>query len=547
MRHLLSPLPFAVLASFTPALSAQRVVREFFGSAIAAEFGSHLARTADVNGDGRADLLVGVPRLANGSQLDAGGAQLLATSTGAVLGTFVGANGGARLGTRVCCPGDLDGDGSLDAVLAGPLANAQAGIVRAFRGNGTALWTRNGSGNARLGSALAPLGDVNGDGWPDLAVSAPGTLVGFANGDVGACAGTTGTALSTVGGSPFGDWGTALVTLSDIDGDGRADVASSEPFYAGGIGRISLLRTGASGGPAVLWTTGAVFAAGENVGVVLGNAGDLTGDGKDDLLASSTYGRVHVLNGATGALLGTIDHWVYANATSLTGIGDQNGDGYPEIAIGQAAYNAQTGRVAVHDGATWNLLFLMDGASGSRFGISMARLDDLDGDGRPEFAVGAPLHANGILQVGRVSVHGLSVPSLLAAYGAGCAGAAGVPTLAGTGSPIPGQGFTATLANVPTNSIGLWCYGTSRTTSAFGPLPIALGPLGFPGCTLYQNLVTSTVFVAQAVSSVSAGTPVPNNQALVGFELFVQAAVLDASQVGGLTTSNGLEVRVGNL
>jgi hypothetical protein len=547
MRHLLSPLPFVVVACLCPTLSAQRVVRELFGTEIAAEFGSHIVRTPDGNSDGRADLLIGVPRLTNGSQLNAGGAVLIATSTGATFGSFVGTSGGARLGTSVCCPGDLDGDGTLDAVLGAPLANSAAGLVRAFRGDGTTLWTRTGIAWTYLGTALAPLGDVDGDGLPDVAVSAPGTRFGVVYGDVGACAGTTGAALTSVGGSPFGEWGTAVVTLSDVDGDGRADFASSEPDYAGGIGRISLVRTGASGGPAVLWTTGSVFAAGENVGAVMGNAGDLTGDGKDDLLASSTFGRVHVIDGANGARLGTIDHWVYANATSLGSIGDQNGDGRPEIAIGQSGYNAQTGRVAVHDGATWNLLFLIDGQSGSRFGHSLARLDDLDGDGRPEFAVGAPLHNNAGLQVGRVSVHGLSVPSRIASYGSGCGGSAGVLALVGSGQPIPGQGFTFTATNLPANCLGLWFYGTSRTNSPFGALPVDLGPLGYSGCWLHQDMVASAVFATLTSPSATRATPVPNNQSLVGFALFAQVALLDPSAAGGLATSNGVEVRIGNL
>jgi hypothetical protein len=540
--HPLLPAIAALIAAST--LPAQRIVREFFGTTAIAEFGASLARTPDGNGDGRADLLVGVPRLPNGSMLDAGGAVLFATSTGAVLATAAGNAGGSRLGSRVTCAGDLDGNGSLDLVIAGPFASAQDGVVQATRLDGSLLWRRTGVSGTRLGWALAPLNDVNADGRPDLMISAPLTVIGTL-GDVGACAGNTGAALTSVGGSAYGDFGSALVALGDMNNDGRIDVASSEPFYSGGIGRVSLLSPLQSGGAAVIWTTGAAFAAGENVGQVMGNAGDLTGDGKNDLLVSSTQGRVHVLDGATGAVLGIVPWTHYANATSLAGIGDQNGDGVPEFAIGQSAYNSQTGRVAVHDGASWNLLYVIDGQSGSRFGAAIAPLDDLDGDGAPEFAIGAPLHFHAGQTVGRVSVHGRTVQSALVQYGAACGGGNAL-VMVGTGTPVPGQGFGLSLTPVPVGRVGLWLYGNSRTTSAFGPLPLDLGLIGATGCLLHQSTEASFVFVSTAAGPVTTATSVPNNQTLVGVKLFAQATLLEPGAAGGLLTSNGIEVRIGN-
>lgn len=525
-------------------LPAQRLVRDFYGTTVAGDFGSNLARSPDADGDGHADLVVGAPGRDAPGLSDVGAAFLLSTANGTVLTQAFGNVASARMGTRVLGPGDLNGDGTMDLVFAGPLANNQAGMVQAIASNGSSLWARNGWAGGRMGSALAAIRDLNYDGGAEIMISAPAT-VSTTFGYVGSFYNQTGWPVTAVNGSANGQWGAALVTLGDIDGDGDDDVASSEPAYAGGIGRISLIRPILNGAASVYWTTGAAFAAGENVGVVMGNAGDLTGDGKNDLLVSSMQARVYLIDGANGGTIGFVSHPVYANATSLCGIGDQNGDGVPEFAIGQAAYNNQAGRVAVHDGATRNLLYLLDGAPGSRFGASMVALGDVDGDGLGEFAVGAPTHSSGGNAIGRVAIFGQVIPSQLATYGAGCGGPGGLLQLAASGLAIPGQTVTLTGSNLPVGQLGAVMLGSSSSTSIYGPLPLDLSVIGMGGCSLLQSMEITDPFFATA-STVGRPLPLPNDYAFVGFELYAQMLMLDPLVPAGITTSNGARIGIGN-
>lgn len=525
-------------------LPAQRLVRDFYGTTVAGDFGSNLARSPDADGDGHADLVVGAPGTDAPGLSDVGAAFLLSTANGTVLTSAFGNVALARMGTRVLGPGDLNGDGTVDLVFAGPLANNQAGMVQAIASNGSSLWARNGWAGARMGSALAAIRDLNYDGGAEIMISAPAT-VSTTFGYVGSFYNQTGWPVTAVNGSANGQWGTALVMLGDIDGDGDDDVASSEPAYAGGIGRVSLIRPVLNGAASVYWTTGAAFAAGDNVGVVLGNAGDLTGDGKNDLLVSSTQARVYLIDGANGGTIGFVSHPVYANATSLCGIGDQNGDGVPEFAIGQAAHNNQAGRVAVHDGATRNLLYLLDGAPGSRFGASMVALGDVDGDGLGEFAVGAPTHSSGGNAIGRVAIFGQVIASQLATYGAGCGGPGGLLQLAASGLAIPGQTVTLTGSNLPVGQLGALMLGSSSSTSIYGPLPLDLSVIGMGGCSLLQSMDITDPFFATA-STVGRPLPLPNDYAFVGFELYAQMLMLDPLVPAGITTSNGARIGIGN-
>lgn len=543
------PTPMRLLAVVTGLvaathLPAQRLVRDFYGPGAPGDFGAALARSADADGDGHADLVVGAPGTNVSTRIDAGAAYLLSTANGAVLTTALGTMATARMGTRVLGPGDLDGDGTKDLVFAGPLANGQAGIVQAVRHDGSLLWTRNGWLGARMGSALAFVRDLDYDGGAEIMISAP-TTVSTTFGYVGSFLSSTGNPLTAVNGSSNGNWGAAMVTLGDIDGDGDDDVACSEPLYSGGIGRVSLIRPILSGAPSVHWTTGAAFAAGDNVGYVMGNAGDLTGDGKNDLLVSSTQARVYLIDGANGGTIGFVSHPVYANATSLCGIGDQNGDGVPEFAIGQAAYNNQAGRVAVHDGASKSLLYLLDGAPGSRFGVAMVALGDVDGDGLGEFAVGAPTHTSGGVAIGRVAVFGQAIPGQLTPYGAGCGGPGGVLQLAASGPAVPGQTVTLTGSNLPVLQLGALMLGGSSSVSAYGPLPLDLSVIGMGGCSLLQSMEIVDPFVTTA-STIGRPLPLPNDYAFVGFPLYTQLLMLDPLVPAGLTTSNGVRVRIGN-
>ena len=222
----------------------------------------------------------------------------------------------------------------------------------------------------RLGAALVDLGDVDGDGVPDLAVGAPGDVGGA--GGVGVFRGPVqgqqelGDAATWLRGDPeHAPLGEGLAA-GDLDGDGLGDLLLSGPTLAGGAVWVAFgpLDTGVQ-----LVSDLPVRVDAEQAGDELGTAmatGDLDGDGVDDLVIS-----------APGA-------WDEAGAVYLL----QGG----EVVHARAGRLVATQARARLDGAT----------AGDRAGMRLDASGDLDGDGRRDLVVGAPgvLRSGGQRQAG---------------------------------------------------------------------------------------------------------------------------------------------------
>jgi hypothetical protein len=142
--------------------------------------------------------------------------------------------------------------------------------------------------------------------------------------------------------------------------------------------------------------------------------------------------------------------------------------------------------------------------------------------------------------------YGPIFPAAFAAFGAGCAGSAGVPVLAVRGQgPWIGESFTLELNGLPIGTTAFVFLGISKTVWNTIPLPLGLGVIGMGSCTLFA----SGELVLPAVRSASAATltlAVPDDASLLGGAFFAQGFVTDPpANPFGATVSNAAEVRVG--
>ena len=229
--------------------------------------GKSVAGPGDLDGDGVPDLLVGA---ANedpvGGGLAQGVALVFSGATGNLILTASDPTSGEHLGWSVAGTGDADGDAVPD-LLAGapdsdPGGSVDAGRAVLFSGaSGSVLRTFAGTGAGdRLGLSVAGPGDVNADGFADLAMGSPGadpaglvdagratviSLVGIPGGSSVAGAGCPGTGgatplLQTMGGSPSPGNPEFALTLSRALGSANTLLLVGTSPLALGLGPLGL-------------------------------------------------------------------------------------------------------------------------------------------------------------------------------------------------------------------------------------------------------------------------------------------------------------------
>lgn len=253
----------------------------------------------------------------------------------------------------------------------------------------------------RLGSAVAFVGDVDGDGTPDVAVGAPGAAsLGFATGSVHVLSGRDGELLYRLDGdSAFDAFGSSIAGLGDLDGDGAGDFAVGAPGGTPAGGAV-LGYSGASG--ALLWTR-AGDAPGDRFGSALAALPDATGDGLLDLLcgapnadgAGASSGQATLLSGLDGRALWSVDGAAFDLVGTAVAAGAP-GRALIGIPFADASgFNAGSVRVvAASDGTAIDAAF--GSVAGDQLGQWLADAGDVDRDGIPDFVVGIPgADANG--------------------------------------------------------------------------------------------------------------------------------------------------------
>lgn len=244
-----------------------------------------------------------------------------------------------------------------------------------------------------FGWVAANIDDVDDDGVDDFAIPAildPGG--GPAAGRVTVYSGATRAELARHVGQPLDLLGHSVSAAGDVDGDGTPDYVAGAPDIGGGDGRV-VVWSGAT--HHTVWeVTGPVGAF---WGGSVGSAGDVDGDGHDDVLvgaeeADGGRGTVEVLSGVDGSRL-----WIASGRKSNDGfgsavglVGDVDGDGVADLSVG--AYRAKQGRGTAYvlsgvDGVMIHQLNPQgDGQVFGQFFASGA--GDVDGDGIGDVFVG---------------------------------------------------------------------------------------------------------------------------------------------------------------
>ncbi len=282
----------------------------------------------DMDGDGAADLVIGAYYANN-----TGAAYVYTTppavdSTLALSADYVlsGVGNYSLTAYSLAMVPDTDGDG-LDDVLIGALGDNTAGIYAgaAYLVSGASLTDLSladadatfygESASDYAGSAVAGLGDYDGDGLGDLVIGASaehtaGTQAGAAYVVLGGASGAAGlgsaAALKVTGEAAYDNAGVAVGQGGDVTGDGLADAlvgASANDAGARDAGAVYVL-SGAATGTASAGDFHRIEGLGQTdyLGLSMDTLGDIDGDGLDDLLLGA-FGRTHVASSCGSAFV----------------------------------------------------------------------------------------------------------------------------------------------------------------------------------------------------------------------------------------------------
>ncbi|HEU0209138.1 MAG TPA: hypothetical protein VFQ78_09170 [Candidatus Udaeobacter sp.] len=408
------------------------------------DLGWQVAPAGDVNDDGFTDFIVGDPSNSSVAQF-AGRAYLFLgpltfdIDSSKAVATISAEAFGDNCGFSVASAGDVNGDG-FDDIQIGARSNddngIQSGRVYLFYGpvSGSLSATMadaviEGLAFDEVGRAVAPLGDVNGDGFGDIAVGSD-IAGGGSRGEIfifnGPLSGTrtVADADATISGSFANEsFGASIASAGDVNGDGVNDIiigAPRFPLNGADTGRAYIFFGPVAGSLIASQADVIIFgeAVNDDFGVAVAGGEDINGDGvpdvivgADQLFAAEGAGKAYVfygpLNGsiqATNAdaiLTGEVDRDLFG--TSVGSVGDFNGDGFNDVTVGAAdngSGGVRSGRAYTFFGplsgtiAAASADSIVTGSDEDQLGMSVAG-GDVDGDGITDLLVGAPQFATG--------------------------------------------------------------------------------------------------------------------------------------------------------
>lgn len=424
------------------------------GTKMQSDFGFSVSSAGDTNGDGFDDVIVGAPLYDNGEANE--GVAFLYYGSSLGIQNQVGSftliemnQANAQFGWSVSNAGDVNGDGYDDIIIGANLYdmpggfNGGAGFVFYGSQTGISLAIANAvhidQGSAQSGSAVSSAGDVNGDGYDDVIVGAPFYTYGQNN--EGAAVLSLGSANGISSGKGIileanqagAEFGHAVSEAGDVNGDGYGDVIVGAHHYENNANTVNEggcfvyygSKTGVDIESAALLETN---KAGAWLGYSVSAAGDINGDGFDDVVAGAIYySNGQVSEGAAALFYGSKTGMGNGNPKIIEGNqlgamlgysvagGDFNGDGYSDLAVGSPSYTfdlADEGAVFVYDGSQTGLISinrveLQGNQSNCQMGVSVSSAGDVNGDGYVDLIVGASKYKVGASENGAAMVfHG---------------------------------------------------------------------------------------------------------------------------------------------
>jgi Bacterial Ig-like domain (group 3)/FG-GAP-like repeat/Abnormal spindle-like microcephaly-assoc'd, ASPM-SPD-2-Hydin len=400
-------LVFVSALAMAPASSAASPSGLNFAPAVAhgpGGFSSISVAVADVNGDGKPDLLV-ANLCSDSSCVNGSVSVLLGKGDGSFQTAVAYASGGYEAVSVAVA--DVNGDGKPDLLVATECSSQGScdadGTVGVLLGNGdgtfqTAVTYSSGAQSAHS----VAVADVNGDGKPDLVLANCGSSsASCANGDgsVGVLLGNGDGTFQTAVTYGSGGYYAQSVAVADLNGDGKPDLVVVNESACGETCVDSSVGVLLGNGDGTFQTV-VTYGSGGN-GTQEVTVADVNGDGKPDLLvATNCASSSNCTTGVAGVLLGNGDGTFQTVVTYGSGgygtqavaVADVNGDGKPDLLVANACGNSNCNNNV--QGTLGVLLGNGDGTfrtavtygSGSYKAESLAAAD-VNGDGKPDLLV----------------------------------------------------------------------------------------------------------------------------------------------------------------
>jgi hypothetical protein len=403
-----------------------------------AALGISVSGAGDVNGDGYSDVIVGASNFKKG-QTDEGVAFVYhGSASGAsttVSATLESNQLSAKMGFSVSWAGDVNGDGYGDIIVGAPYydnGQTDEGVAFVFLGSASGFGTtasatlESNQADARLGISVSGAGDVNGDGYGDVIVGATSYDKGQADEGAafvyhGSASGLSTTASATLESNQAdARLGVSVSGAGDVNGDGYSDVIVGAYYYDKGQtneGAAFVYHGSASGVSTTASATLESNQASANLGRSVSGAGDLNGDGYNDVVVGAPYydkletdeGAAFVYHGSASGLSTTASATLESNQASahmgwnVSVAGDVDGDGYSDIIVGVPYYDngqADEGAAFVYHGSASGVsitasAILESNQADARLGYSVSGAGDVNGDGYSDLISGAPYYDNG--------------------------------------------------------------------------------------------------------------------------------------------------------